>query len=100
MPLCPHYASAALLNPGPAILLYTVLLAPSGNKTCGSFLHVHNAFKHEICASLTFCFVAHRADWNREKAMHSNYASNRFQSDPNGGFGRNAVPKKVAHCTC
>ena len=27
--------------------------------------------------------------------MHSNYASNHFQSNPNEGFGRNAVPKKV-----
>ena len=27
--------------------------------------------------------------------MHSNYASNQFQSDPNEGFGRNAGPKKV-----
>ena len=27
--------------------------------------------------------------------MHSNYATNQFQSDPNEGFGRNAAPKKV-----
>ncbi|CAL5229790.1 g13181 [Coccomyxa viridis] len=34
------------------------------------------------------------AEWNREKALHSNYASNLFQSDPNEGFGRNAAPPK------
>ena len=28
--------------------------------------------------------------------MHSNYAKNQFQSDPNEGFGRNAAPKKVS----
>ena len=37
-----------------------------------------------------------RAGWNREKALQSNYASNRFQSDPNEGFGRNAAPPKVS----
>jgi hypothetical protein len=37
-----------------------------------------------------------RAGWNREKALHSNYASNRFQSNPNEGFGRNAAPPKVS----
>ena len=91
---CPYPASAVLQYSGPAMLLYRLVLAPDIQNACRLIFscNVLASTKH---ASIT-CLLAYRADWNREKAMHSNYASNQFQSDPNEGFGRNAAPKKVS----
>ncbi len=50
------------------------------------------------CKTIQSCSCSNtcRAEWNREKALNSNYKSNLFQSDPNEGFGRNAAPPKVS----
>ncbi len=84
----------ALQYLAPVLFSHTVVLAQSDQNACRLVLYCHVLASTEH-ASMTHLF-AHRADWNREKAMHSNYANNQFQSDPNEGFGRNAAPKKVS----
>ena len=87
------FSSVAVFGPCQT-LVHCITSSKSPEDTRMTLVHAM-CLQAQTCASLIVYSAACRADWNREKAMHSNYASNQFQSDPNEGFGRNAAPKKV-----